>query len=449
MGRKKRGIFSTIVTSYVLFSFLLVVSLIAAILIGGSLLIMGSKPIVNPYEAMDDTDSVLYKIGGWTEVLDAGRNVIQVKGEKKDDVTHYTFAELIELEDMSSEKGYTAFIENYGDGYRLFKIANDGLLSTNYTIEISNKHPAGNTNTIIGISFLVFYVVNIGLISFYLKQKISKPMTVLKQGILAVNKGEETIIPTSKGPKEFVEIHQSFNDMVEELKRSRQEKQAMENSRTRMLLNLSHDIKTPISTIKLYAKALRDKLVTGQKADDYLWTIDAKATRVAELSDDMFTLLKLEDSDYQISLKKEDAGEMVREVCAEYYDEVIEAGLTLELAIPDSFVAVQADKKLFRRVIANLLSNAVKYNTTGQLIVVSVKQLSGRRTVITVSDDGEPITAETRNDLFSAFTRGDAARSSSGGTGLGLSIAKGIIEKHAGELHYKREQQLNTFEIII
>ncbi len=223
----------------------------------------------------------------------------------------------------------------------------------------------------------------------------------------------------------------------------------MENSRTRMLLNLSHDIKTPISTIKLYAKALRDKLVTGQKADDYLWTIDAKATRVAELSDDMFTLLKLEDSDYQISLKKEDAGEMVREVCAEYYDEVIEAGLTLELAIPDSFVAVQADKKLFRRVIANLLSNAVKYNTTGQLIVVSVKQLSGRRTVITVSDDGEPITAETRNDLFSAFTRGDAARSSSGGTGLGLSIAKGIIEKHAGELHYKREQQLNTFEIII
>lgn len=449
MKKKQKGLFFTLISSYIVFSFALVISLVLAIMGGTGAMVFGTDPVMDPYDAIYREESVLYNLGGWAEFLDTELNVIKVQGEKKDDVWQYTWPGIVELTNLSLEDlEYKAFIKKTDDGYAIFKLPRNQLL-INYSIEISNNNPQGFIGYFIAAVFIVLYVLNCVLMSLYLKRRISKPMRELEKGILTVKNGGEDIDFTSKGPQEFIEIQSAFKEMVQKLNEKECEKKEMEASRTRMLLSLSHDIKTPITTIKMYSAALRDGLVCEEKSKDYLHTIDAKATHVADLSNDMFTMLKMEDADYKIELKKHNACEIMRKVCSEFYDEIEIAGLELVAEIPDEPVFVSVDYGLFERALSNLLSNAIKYNKAGNKVLVAVKASALGGAKIIIADDGTPISADTRKVLFDAFGRGDAARTSTGGSGLGISIAKGIVEKHEGALTYDFVEGTNKFTIII
>ena len=206
------------------------------------------------------------------------------------------------------------------------------------------------------------------------------------------------------------------------------ENEKMSKSRQKMLLELSHDIKTPVATIKSCACALQERMVPEQELDQYYETIVLKAERVNTMSEDLFTMLKMESADYRLELKQVNLAELARRICAEYYGEIIEAGFTFEIEIPEEPVFVQADEKLLTRVISNLLTNAKKYNQSGKEIrIILDKQ---EKTVLRVEDDGDEIAPEIQLVMFTAFVRGESARNSRGGTGLGLAIAKAVMEKH-------------------
>ena len=445
MKRKNSSIFSTLIISLLLFTLLLIISLAISIFLGIFFDKNYEDVTSNPYTAINNSDSPLYSIGGWCETLDEDLIVTNVDGEKTDDTWQYTMPELLDLS-HASEGEHKIFVQKTDTGYKLFKIPRE-IIEINYTRNpISDRVILGfKANVYFVVIFVALYILNCILLSIFLNRKISRPMETLKKRILSVNTEGEAVVVSPKVPLEFAEIHTAFDDMVIKLNQSEREKQEMEESRGQLLLNLSHDIKTPISTITIYSKALRDGIVSGQKAQDYLNTIDAKANHVSKLLDDMFTLLKMENKEYTSTVSVFDASELIREVCVEYYDDAQIAKQVLHLDIPEKDVLVVADKTMLHRAVANLLSNAIKYNFTGNNIFVSISPLEDTHFTICVEDDGEPIPEETVKTLFDAFSRGDAARTTSAGSGLGLSITKLILEKHNGQITYCYENGRNRF----
>ena len=184
----------------------------------------------------------------------------------------------------------------------------------------------------------------------------------------------------------------------------------------------------------------------------YYQTIALKADRVNTMSEDLFTMLKMESADYQLEQKPLDLAELTRRICAEFYEEITEAGFDFEIEIPDEAVFVNGDEKLLARVISNLLVNAKKYDQTGKRIEVAIEVMpaSAKEVVmIRVSDDGTPIEPSVRDTMFHAFVRGESARNTKGGTGLGLSIAKAVMEKHGGTISYEERNGMNVFELML
>ena len=248
-----------------------------------------------------------------------------------------------------------------------------------------------------------------------------------------------------KTEAEFEEIVNTFNVMAEQLEQEQFEKQQLIEKKNQMLLELSHDIKTPIATIKSCANALTEGLVPSEKVKEYYHIIDKKADRVKALSEDMFVMLKMDNPNYSLQLEKVDMCEYLRQLCAEHYDEITDTGFEFHVEIPDYRMDASLDKGLFSRVIENLLSNARKYNKTGKQITVKLEKKE--KLILEVRDDGEAIEPQFAMQMFQAFSRGDSARKTNGGTGLGLSIVQIIVQKHGGDIIYLRDGAENVFRI--
>ena len=230
-----------------------------------------------------------------------------------------------------------------------------------------------------------------------------------------------------------------------------------EKQRNLLLSDIAHDIKTPITAMSGYAKALSDGLVPEDKKPEYLNTIYNKSMRVGELVNMMFEYIKLDSTGYSLSLTKEDVSELTRNVAAEYYTDFEDAGIELDIDIPDEEIFFEVDKVQMSRVIANLLGNALKYLERGNKVRLSLKGVKNnmRRKesiIISVADNGLQIDDELADKIFTPFTRGDGARSTSGGNGLGLSIAAKIVELHGGKLILNRnlkDEYVKAFEMYL
>jgi signal transduction histidine kinase len=252
-----------------------------------------------------------------------------------------------------------------------------------------------------------------------------------------------------KGQKEFIVISDTINFLIDKLKFSREENTRLEQSKTRMLMDLSHDIKTPITTIRGFSAALYQGLIEEEdKKERYYKTIYNKAEHVGELVDDLFEYVKMDSTQYVLKLQVVDVCEFVRQVVVNYYDELEEKNFELIVKIPEDFINLNIDPKLFKRVISNLIQNAIKYNPKGTKLRVEVKEFK-RYVSIEVADSGVGIKSEIQDKVFDAFVRGDESRSSDGGSGLGLAIAKKIVENHGGEIELftNRKDESTIFSI--
>ena len=322
--------------------------------------------------------------------------------------------ELLEATALNDDGGdYWVFWESYDGGSYLFVYPSDAMkLTFNFELEASDMSGAENAMIVVMVLMLIAESV---LVSFYIYRKIKKPLKQTVEGMQRVTLGEQRVHLSFRAEGEFTEIQDAFNLMIDRLEAEQSEKEKLQKERHQMRLELSHDLKTPLATIKSSAAALVEGVVAEEEKERYYQTIVAKSDRVNTMADDMFTMLKMESSDYQPRLIRMDFCEFVRQICVEDYEEMEQAEFSVQIGIPEEPVWVLADDKLLARVVANFITNAVKYNKTGKEISVTVKR------------------------------EGDASRSTSGGTGLGLAIAKGIARKHGGDVGYLYEHGKNKF----
>ncbi|MGL4738522.1 MAG: ATP-binding protein [Cellulosilyticaceae bacterium] len=452
----KVGIFHQLLGSYVIFSVLLIVSFIITMFVVAMGISKGQMNQVMPSMLVDQEGHIgdlssLSHLGGWIEVLDAQYQTIEVYGAKQTDQRTYTPSDLYQI--LSIQEGsklpYVGFLTEVQkpEGiYYYIVFVSRSAMTFKPTLLISADNELASWAPIVVIVFFALFGLNCVLLSVYLSRKIKKPLRQIVGGMKRVKQGEQQVRLDFQTEAEFEEIRDTFNTMIATIVSQNLEKSQLEQKKNKMLLELSHDIKTPIATIKSYAKALDAGLVAEEKKQGYYQTIDHKADRVCHLAEDLFMMLKMDHADYQLQKVRGDAGELLRQICVEYYDEVESAGLVLEPDIPEEAYWIQMDEHLIGRVLGNLMTNAIKYNRTGSQVSVSIHHVA-ESLEICVLDDGACIQEEMRVQLFEAFSRGDRARKTDGGTGLGLAIAKAIVEKHDGRITYEVREQMNCFKI--
>lgn len=232
-------------------------------------------------------------------------------------------------------------------------------------------------------------------------------------------------------------VSRKVNELLEAQK---EQKEEYDRQRNLLLSDIAHDIKTPITTVCGYARALADDMVPDEaKRKEYMQAVYAKSIRVDELINLLFEYVKLDSSGFELHKETADLGELLRENIALLYPDFEEKGIQLEIDIPEKEMLFEMDKIQFGRAVSNILTNSVKYSGEGSKVSVKLSTDSAHSCKIIIADSGAPIDDELAKHIFEPFSRGDRARSSKGGSGLGLSIACKIIQMHGGELELKRD----------
>ena len=247
---------------------------------------------------------------------------------------------------------------------------------------------------------------------------------------------------------------------VEKNERQEEElRKKYERARNLMLSDIAHDLRTPITTIGGYAKALNDGLVTSdEKRGEYLEAIQNKSERMSDLITLLFDYVRLDSENFSLRLEKTDVTELLRENAALLYADVEEKRMEFEIEIPEECIELKMDRLQMSRVITNLINNALKHNAAGTRICLQMEhffteqKLTGRKQEqirIIVSDNGTMISPDIAEHIFEPFVMADVSRDSKGGSGLGLSIAKKIVEMHGWkiELIQDFERQEKSFVI--
>ena len=277
---------------------------------------------------------------------------------------------------------------------------------------------------------LLLILMNIPFLRFLMKH-VDKPVQKIVEALnrLADGKYDEKIDFESRN--EFDDIKDAFNSMSEKLETAEKIKQNAENERVLLFANMAHDLKTPITSIIGFSKALSDGIITDDKKKaEYLTTINSKAVKMNDLIDRLFEYVKLESADNILHKENCDVAEILRNCLADVYAEYEDKKIQLEIQIPEIPVIKKVDKIELSRVYTNLLNNVLKHNTSGINVLVKMDE-NGK---VLIADSGEPLPAEVQDSLFVPFVSGDKSRQSKNGSGLGLALAYKIMKKHSGDL---------------
>lgn len=203
--------------------------------------------------------------------------------------------------------------------------------------------------------------------------------------------------------------------------------------RNMLFANISHDLKTPITTIMGFAKALYDDVVNESEKKELLNSIYEKSKKVNELLDLMFQYTKLNGLDFEMKLQEADVGRIIKETIALYYNEFEQRNIEINIEIPEKPIEINLDRVEFSRAISNLLINAYRHNMIGSKVAIRLEEED--RIKVIVADNGDIIRADMQEEIFNPFVCEDESRNSKGGSGLGLAITKKIIEKHGGKIY--------------
>lgn len=389
-----------------------------------------------------------------------------MKGKKDDKISReYIFDENYKIiynsfsleTDYLTQREYELLIDRSDKDYSIQKYLFKTSDNKAYTLLLYQEKTANGVlqskvNSFITDSILMFilsYLTVILAFILWLNQKIKKPLTMLCLALNDFQASQQKEIEYS-GPREFNEIVESFNSMSKRLAESEFEKKKLAESKQKMLADISHDLKTPITVIEGYATALNDGVVPESERYNYLSVIVQKSQYLNELINIFHEYSLLEHPNYTLTKKRVDIYNYLREYVANRYNELIVSGFELDIDIPEEHVYCEVDGRALQRVFTNVLSNAMKHNRPGTKLLISIST-SPMWVRILLADNGVGISEEIRDSLFEPFVLGEKSRTGRG-SGLGLSIAKRIVEAHGGMIKLMTDfpkGYKTTFEIML
>lgn len=284
------------------------------------------------------------------------------------------------------------------------------------------------------ISFIVVVVIVNVTLSFILSKNIIKPILKLNAHTSKIGEGNLDEPVDIKRNDEIGELAASYESMRIALKDAREKEEIYFKNRQELMAGMSHDLKTPLTSIKGYVNGIEDGVAdTPEKLARYTSVIQQSVSRLESMIDDLFMYSKLDLEEVDFNFTKVDLESFLKDIINEYELEFSDTE-SINFRSDENEYIVRADRQQLYRAISNIIDNSIKYsdkeNTEINILLTAKESVS----VIDIEDNGMGMDAGDINQAFNSFYRTDRSRNSgTGGSGLGLSIVKRIIDKHEGE----------------
>lgn len=228
----------------------------------------------------------------------------------------------------------------------------------------------------------------------------------------------------------LMELEGGINRLLIDRQRAKADFRRGEIASKKMLANISHDIKTPLTVILGYLEIMR----LADPGDEILKKVENKAKQVMDLINQFFTLAKLEAGDTNITLSRINVSEICRESALGFYEILAQKDFQVEISVPESTVYAQGEKDALQRILFNLLSNAIRYGSDGKYLGIFLRE-EKNSVFIDVVDRGKGIEKEFADSVFQRlYTMEDSRNREIQGNGLGLAIAKNLAVQLGGDL---------------
>jgi signal transduction histidine kinase len=362
----------------------------------------------------------------------------------------YKVGEVLNTQEMlQTDKSFS--INNKNDIKESFILEQQGKVNGFVVFLIPEKDILieSNSSRVINIFSPVFIGILISgsiviVRSLYFSKRILTPLKEISsstKGIIAGNYDLEVIRTYEKqiGENEVGDLTYSFELMRDELKAKQIKEEVLKKSQQELISCISHDLKTPISTIKAYSEGLRDGIARTPKAqEDYVNIIIGKTDLLIDMINELLEYSNAELNQLEINMKEVYFYEYFIPVMKELEVYVKQKDIDFTYEINTGDMLIKIDERRITEVLYNLVENSIKYMKDGRGSIIVEAERQNEKVLIKVKDNGIGISPDDIPYVFDKFYRAEKSRSSSiPGSGLGLSICKYIIEEHGGEIYCK------------
>ena len=275
------------------------------------------------------------------------------------------------------------------------------------------------------------------LVFFYVRS-VMRPLGDVTRAARSMADGNFNVrVSTETGSPEITELSTAFNSMAGKLSE-------VESSRREFVANVSHELRSPITSISGFVEGMEDGTIPAEEHPKYLALVGDETRRLSKLIGDLLALSRLERDDAALEISEFDINEMLRRAIIRRVNDLESKQMEIECDFQQEPCMVRADSDRIEQVVVNLLDNAIKFTPQGGRIILTT-QADKDHCTVTVADNGVGIAPEDREKVFDRFFTADRAHTAGKGTGLGLSICQRIMEMHGQTLKLKDTQEGTAF----
>ncbi len=274
---------------------------------------------------------------------------------------------------------------------------------------------------------------------FIYMRMMLKPLTGLTRASRAMAGGDfaNRVEVPQRGPTEVIELSNAFNTMADKLSE-------VESSRREFVANVSHELRSPITSISGFVQGMEDGTIPQEEHGKYLALVGDETRRLSKLIGDLLALSRLERDDAALDCTDFDVNEMLRRAIIRRMNDLEERQMEIDCRFQQEPCMVRADSDRIEQVVVNLLDNAIKFTPDGGRITLST-EVNKDICTVTIQDNGAGILPEDRGRVFERFFTADRAHTAGKGTGLGLSICQRIMEMHGQKIWLKDTREGTAF----
>lgn len=359
----------------------------------------------------------------------------------------------------------------HGHGYMMQLMAHIGIASvitiillvfliTNLTAITSFLYQTGNDSQALQrfalgstISVLLFVLLGIllfSLIFLLLQRKMARDIETIARAVKQISEGDLSTRLELEGEGELTDIAENLNRMEEDIQELIDKERTSEQSKTDLITNVAHDLRTPLTSILGYLELLRkNQKLSPEMQQKYLDIAYNKSVRLQKLIEELFGFTKLSYGKINMNVAKVDIVELLAQLLEESYPNFQKNGLSYDFVSNRKSQIIEADGDLLARLFDNLIGNAIKYGKEGKRVRVNLR---ADREIVTIKivNYGYVIPANELPLIFDRFYRTDHSRTNAsgpGGTGLGLAIVKNITDMHHGTVSVSSDLSGTVFTV--
>ena len=406
-----------------------------------------------------DKNNNLYINDNGKKLLDEKKSWIQILNEDSREIYNYNKPKAVKEKHTPIEliNGY-----KYGGGlgdYSQILAGSKAVDNTTYTYLIG--FPMNDVHKVIFITdtdmmikvinYSAILIIAIGFIisivfGYIFSKGLTKPVKNIIGAVDDLSDGDYEAYYKEKGL--YNSVFAKLNILSNKLKENEIERKKIETMRDEWIANISHDIKTPLSSIKGYAEVLEEDYdFSREDIKDYAGIINKKADYIKELVDDLNLNMKLKNHIPIIDKEEVNIVKLVQDYVIDIFNDSRYNNVDIELECDEDQIINDVDKTLIKRVLNNLIYNALVHNDDNIKIRVGIYK--NDKTHITISDNGKGISKEDLEHIFDRYYRGTNTGEFHKGSGLGMAIAKEVVNAHNGEIIIKSELGKGTYVDII